>query len=103
MAVWENVIIPIIQLLFYFLFFGFISFIIGRAMFISWNKTWKWVIKYKIKKQPFTRDEVELVTESLKTLSKDLFRMNMLSAGLSTDKTNELCFIYDEIKRKGGV
>ena len=104
MTVMQNVITPIIQLLVYFFIFGFIFFVVGRAVFISWNKTWKWVFKYKLKRKAYPKDDSELVVETLKTgTNRDLFRMNMLSAGLSNDRTNELCFIFDEHKRKGGI
>ena len=89
----KNFTIPIIELTLLIGIWGFLSFIIGRTLIRYWNKTFKYILKYKI----FKRKVQDF--SAIKDIEDDKLMKELLLAGYLKKNIYELIYIKNNIRR----
>lgn len=97
---WTNdFLIPVTKLTFLIFIFGFILFVIIRAIYIKWNKKWKWAFKYKTKKCPINKD----MLIGIEGMTDGEIKKNLLLNNFTIKQINELLYIKKLIGGKTNV
>jgi len=85
---WTNdFLIPVTKLTTLISILGFMSFVILRAVYIKWNKQWKWVLKYKVKGPSV--DMVDMIN-SIKDMTDTEVKTNLYINNYKAKQINEL-------------
>lgn len=90
--------IPLIKIVFVGGFFGWLAFIIGKALWNAWSRQTKFFVRYKIRKKPYPENIVEWCADCIDEGigyydAKKLLVVKMMP----TDIVNETMWIYDQI------
>jgi len=97
---------PLIKVIFIGGFLGAIGWYVGKAVYNGWSKHYKFVWKYKIKKQQYPEKTlIWCLDASDKGLGWYDIKKILMVAGKPTSQINEILWIYDEIfklNQKGG-
>lgn len=101
----SNWLIPIIKVVFIGGIFGYISFIVGKAVYNGWSKQFKFVIKYKVLKKELPDEKVKWVLDAIEQGvgwydAKKFLMVKMYPQS----EINEILWVYDDIIKelKGG-
>jgi len=109
MAFVESWLIPLIKVTFLFGIIGFICFYFGKAFHNAWTKEWKFIYKYKIRKQQYPEKTLLWCFDaSVKGLGWYDIKKILMVAGMPTSMINETLWIYNVIllelnNQKGGI
>lgn len=104
MAIVENIISPIFQLLVYIVMGGWFLFMVIFVILKMWKKI-KWDLKYKILKRPFNEKDVAWCMNAIeKEKTAIQLKKFLLVKGQSKQRVSEIIYIYFEILKqmKGG-
>jgi len=110
MVDWINgAIIPLVEITFFGGLFGWIAFVVGKAVHNGWTKSFKFVLKYKIGRKPLPEKTVKWALDCMEQGigwydAKKLLMIKMIP----DDQINETLWIYDQIisefnNQKGGM
>lgn len=105
MGVVENILIPILQLLFYLFFFGAIGTIIYLGIFKKYKYKIKLFLKYEVFKREPKEKDVEWCLEAFEKQKHEIdLKKLLLLKRVNMDRVEELLYIYRKIiKMKGGL
>lgn len=98
--------IPIIKILIFTGFFGFIGFIVIKAFYNGWTKRYKFVIRHQILKKPYSES---IVNWCIKIIEDDISYYDakkfLMVKSIPTKEINEMLWVYEQLKKKmkGGV
>lgn len=82
---------------------GSLTIIVGRAIWIKWNKTGKFFMKYKIFRSKVDPVRAEWIIEALnKGLNADKVKIKLLLAGFKNEDVNEMIYLAKQMQLKGG-
>jgi hypothetical protein len=109
MVDWMNdLILPILKLSFMSGAIGFGCFIVGKALYNWWSKSFKFVWKYKIRKQKYPQETMEWLSDALEK-QKDWYDVKkiLIINSVPIPVMNEMLWIYEKIlidfnNEKGG-
>lgn len=104
MAIVENILSPIFQLLVYLVMGGWFLFIVGYVIIKTW-KNLRWQIKYNFLKKPYPEKDVEWCMSAIEKGKNAIeIKKFLLIKGQSKKRISEILFIYFEIQKqmKGG-
>lgn len=105
----KGFIIPIIEVTFLIGIIGYISFIIGKALYNAWTKAGKFIWRYKFRKKPYPEKTVKWVLDCMeKGIGWYDAKKILLTKGYTNDMMYETLWIYDQIinefnNQKGGT
>lgn len=93
--------VPLIEVIVYLGFFGFISYVIGKAFWNLWSKKLKFVWKYKIKRKPYEEQKVQKIIECIDAGMKwSDFKKYLCLEMIEGSEYNEYLWIYEQIVKK---
>ena len=101
----KQFIAPIIEIIFIGGILSFIGYYVFRAFYNAWTKSWKYVLKYRIKKNPYTEKHVKFVMDCIDQ-KKSYYntKKELLLRSTSENEVNEIMWIYNQVWKelKGG-
>ena len=102
----ENWLIPSVEILVIIGIIGFITIVIFRALYIKWNRIWRFKLQYGLFKGKVDPIKSEWIIEAIgKGLHRDKIRMKLLLAGFKGEDVYEMMYLYDKFYKqmKGGL
>lgn len=103
MAFLDNFLIPLIKTSFLIGIIGFIAYAVFTFLYKYYNQRFRWIIKYKIKKQIVDKkDLVWVFTAMQRGMDRDQVRAQMLIYGVKKDRIYEMIYLFDKLNLKGG-
>ena len=102
----SNVLIPVIKILLYVGFFGFLSFVLIKALWNGWSKKYKFVFRFKILKKPYPVPVVNWCIENLNEgVGYYQVKKFLMIKNRPQSEINEMLWIYQELVKelKGGI
>ena len=100
-----GVIVPLIETIVVLSFVLFLSYVVTRAIIITWNKSTKWFVKYSIKKTAYPIETIQWIINSIeKGMSyydvKKKLLLSMKDNAVDMDRVNEVLWIYTKTLRE---
>ena len=100
-----NILTPLIQLIFYIIFFLGFCFLVYHII-KNFCPNWRWFFKYKIFKRKFKEEHLDFCKGLFDAdIERAEIKKQLLLSGRSIIETDEIIYIYDFISKqlKGGV
>jgi len=106
MTIVQNIVIPAITLIAYIGFFGFLSYVIGKALWNGWSKRYKFVFKYKVRRKPYPESIVKWCIDNMQDgVGYWQTKKFLMVKNRPQKEINEILWIYEQLLKelKGGI
>ena len=94
----KNFFVPLIEIIFIGGIAGFVGIFIGKAVWNAWSKSFKFIIKYSIRRKPLPEDTVKWCIECLDNgIGYYDAKKMLLIKGTEQSEINEIMWVFDKI------
>lgn len=101
MAIIENFLIPLIEIIVIGGIIAFIVIVVFRALLIKWNRSWMFVMKYDVMKSAVDPIKSAWIFEALQNkLTYAQIHQKLLLAGFKKEDIREMLFLSNRISNE---